>query len=152
MSKEKVSKEKSSLRVGSRIVATMALFASGSGSSVVMPASEISDNTTNNGALIIDGHPAPFTRHEINTFYELDPLGAEACDPSSDGYVVQDCLDIYNLCNANPQKPVESRVIGCFENNAIIKDSTGAIIGVIQELTGFDSNGDSSYPLYYPEK
>lgn len=73
-----------------------------------------------------------YTRREIQQIYQIDGLSSEAC--KSDPYS-QACLDVWNKCNGNPQKPVEERVIGCFDHYTMVSPDLSPII----ELTGFTS-------------
>lgn len=104
-------------------------------------------NCANN--LIINNHCAPFTKHEIEIYYGLDPLHSEACEINGSG---KDCLAVWNRCNGNAQKLEHEKVDGCFDRFTTIKDQSGVIIGLIEELTSFSSETDKGQTLYTPLK
>jgi len=91
-----------------------------------------------------------YTKWEIQQKYQLNPLHSEACEknPSS-----KECIDVWNICNGNPQKPVEERVTGCFDHYTIVSPD----LSPIEELTGFTSEfprgeTDPNKVVYRPKK
>lgn len=107
--------------------------------------------------LIMNGHGAPFTAHEILVYYGLDPYTSAACqdDPNTlqDERARQDCLDVWNACNGNPQKPETQRVVGCLDGYDVIYDGYGRIVDFTPRVTGFNIVGDDGSQVWYsPEE
>ncbi len=138
--------------IGSLVLASSAAIASAGGGSgeveVARAQAEPTATQGTEGALIINGHSAPFTRTEIEQYYQLDPLHSRACDnnPSS-----RECVEVWNRCNANPQKPVKERVKGCFDRYTTLSPYLPPLV----ELTGFTSEipqgvSDPNQAVYTP--
>lgn len=95
----------------------------------------------------------PLTMHEVQKSLGLDPLSAPQCkdnpNTANDERASQDCLDVWNACNGNPQKPVQERTVGCFDRNTIVYDASGRIVSFTPELTGYESSVRSDGTVVY---
>lgn len=100
------------------------------------------------------GGQGPQTLQEVQNSLGLNPLHAPACQDNpntlQDERSSQACLDVYNACNGNPQKPVEKRRKGCLDRYTVVYNASGQVVSFRPELTGYTSSVVNGVTLYTP--